>query len=271
MDLRGSKRSSSEAVTVKAAIFITHKLHEIMPLSHRVTILRNGHSVATVRTADSSPQELARLMVGHDVSLNISKNPFNPGATVLDIDNLQVAGTHGPAVRGMSFSIREGEIVGIAGVDGNGQTDLVEAVLGLRPVEAGRVRLGDEDVTGAPLSQLMDRGVAHVPGDRHAAAIVGDFSLEENALLSFSDREPFTRNGFLQTRVIRSFAERIIQSYKVKAVSPDVTMNTLSGGNQQRFVMGRAMSHDPRLFVVVQPFSASPHGCPWCWKKPVCI
>ncbi len=238
----------------KAVIFIAHKLSEIMELSDRVTVLRAGRSVATVKTSETSPPELARLMVGQDVSLSFPKAPANPGKPLLEIRNFSVTTDEGlAAVKNVSFDIREGEIVGIAGVDGNGQTELIEALLGLRPLGAGSARLDGAEITGLPLADLMEKGVAFVPADRHASAIVGDFSLTDNGLLGFEDDPRFAQKGLLAMRRIQAFAEDLIRSYRVQTPSAQVPIKNLSGGNQQRFVMARAMAHDPRLLVVVQP------------------
>ncbi len=238
----------------KAVIFIAHKLSEILSLSNRVTVLRAGRSIATLDTSECSPPQLARLMVGQDVSLTIEKAAAKPGRPVLEVRGLSVTGDNGKtAVEQLSLTVHEGEVIGIAGVDGNGQTELVEAIVGLRRAASGSVLLDGVEVTNLTLANLMERGVALVPADRHAAALVSDFNLVDNALLGFEDDPRFAARGMLALRKVQALAEDLIRNYHVKTPSAQIPIKNLSGGNQQRFVMARAMSHDPRLLVVVQP------------------
>jgi ABC-type uncharacterized transport system ATPase subunit len=238
----------------KSVIFITHKLEEVMALSTRVTVLRQGHNVGTLQTDRTNPQELARLMVGRDLPGKISKIPQKPGRAILEIANLCVAGDRTAAVlRDLSLSVHAGEIVGIAGVDGNGQTELVEAICGLRRAAAGTIRFSDENIANLAPAAILKKGIACIPADRHASAIIEKFSLDQNALLGFSHTRPFASRGFIDPSAVLHFTRDIIAQYGVKARSSAAPMKSLSGGHQQRFVFGRTIRHDPQLLIAVQP------------------
>jgi general nucleoside transport system ATP-binding protein len=238
----------------KSVIFITHKLDEVCALSNRITVLRHGRNVATLETSKSEPQQLARLMVGQDVALRIEKRPHDTGPVLLQISDLRVANHDGRAViKDLSLTLRRGEIVGIAGVDGNGQAELVQALLGLLPPARGSVHLQGDDITYLTQAKRMEKGIAIIPADRHREAVVQDLSLVDNALLGFSDAPPLAKFGFLQRAAAIRFTQKIIADFSVKAPSPRVPMRTLSGGHQQRFVFGRALEHHPRLLIAVQP------------------
>lgn len=238
----------------KAVIFISHKLDEIMALSDRVTVLRHGKAMTTVATQTTTPAELARLMVGRTVAQVVDKKPVADDHLVLKVTELSTCAVdRGVALEQVSLSIRAGEILGIAGVDGNGQVELVEAILGLRPIERGEIWLQERRVTGHSLARLMREGVALVPADRHAAAIVEDFSLIDNAVLGLSDEPAMSEFGLLSPRLAKRFTQQLMSSFGVKAPSPHARIGSLSGGNQQKLVMARALSTSPRLFVVMQP------------------
>jgi simple sugar transport system ATP-binding protein len=237
----------------KSVIFITHKLDEVISLSNRVTVLRHGRNVSTFRTDRTSPNELARLMVGREIPTKITKSIRRPGPAVLEITNLDVSGHRTNIIQHLSLSVHAGEIVGIAGVDGNGQTELVEAICGLRRITRGAILFNGEDIANFRPAAILKKGLACLPADRHSAAVVESFSLEQNALLGFSHTPPFAAHGFIDSAAVLNFAQEIIAQYGVKADSPATSMRNLSGGHQQRFVFGRTLRHDPRLLIAVQP------------------
>jgi ABC-type uncharacterized transport system ATPase subunit len=238
----------------KSVIFITHKLDEVMTLSDRVTVLRHGQNVATFETQSSNRQELAHMMVGQEIALKVEKQPRQPGRVVLEIKNLLVRGDRGTQdINILELSVHQGEIVGIAGVDGNGQTELVETICGLRQASSGTIVLNGENIANTRPAHIMKKGIACLPANRHAAAIVEDFSMQENALLGFSHAEPFATNGLLHPTEILHFTQTIIDEYRVKVDSPQTRIRNLSGGHQQRFVFARTVHHDPDVLIAVQP------------------
>ncbi|MBI3760489.1 MAG: ABC transporter ATP-binding protein [Chloroflexi bacterium] len=243
-------------------IFITHKLEEVMEISDRCTVLRDGRVVGTVNTREITEAELARMMVGREVVFRVEKKPARPGEVVLDVNQLSVAGERGlMAVRGLSLEVRAGEILGLAGVDGNGQTELVESIIGLRRPVAGRVSIAGRDMTGATPRQVIEQKVTHIPEDRLTMGLVPTFSVQENLILDSYAEAPYSRsplgNGkagwFLNARAIFDHARRAIADYNIKAPGPAVKSKLLSGGNLQKLVLARAMYHSPRLLVAVQP------------------
>ena len=238
----------------KTIIFITHKLNEVMAVTDRVTVMRLGKVTGNLITAQTSPREIARLMVGREVLLRVTKKPKTPGDEVLRVENLWVKDNRGlEAVKGVSFSVRAGEIVGIAGVAGNGQTELVEALTGLRKVESGHVFLLDENVTNMNARELRSRGLAHIPEDRHKYGLVLDFPSYYNVILGRHYREPFCSGGFLVMNNIMSFARELFETFDIRPRMPDMLSGNLSGGNQQKLVVAREMSSRPRVIIVNQP------------------
>lgn len=239
----------------KSVIFITHKMNEIMSHSDRVSVLRAGRNIATLDTEACNPHQLAVMMVGQGTALDVEKQTTREfGSTVLQLEDIAVRGeSSARAITGVSLSIRAGEIVGIAGVDGNGQQELAEAILGLRRIEHGTMALGGNEITHHSPAERIAAGIAAIPGDRHAAAIVSEFDLVDNAMLGFATGSRFASFGFLRRSALLEFTRRIITEYRVKTVSPQTAIRTLSGGNQQRFVIGRTVDRDPRLLVAVQP------------------
>lgn len=236
----------------KSVIFITHKLREITAVTHRVTVLRRGEVVATLDTPSTTVEELARLMVGEELPPPRARAPRPPGKEVLRVEAFTVPGPEGePAVRGVSFSVREGEILGIAGVQGNGQTELVEALVGLRPW-SGRAELRGRDLAGRGPGELASLGIAHIPEDRHGMGLILDFTLAENAVLGrlrpFLDRMGRVRWG----RVLR-FTRDLISRFSIQAPGPKAVARHLSGGNQQRLVVGREIAKEPVLLIANQP------------------
>ncbi|MCS7179368.1 MAG: ABC transporter ATP-binding protein [Anaerolineae bacterium] len=246
------RRMADEGHTV---IFITHKLDEVFAVSDRVTVLRQGKVVAIRETARTDKRELARLMVGRDVLFRLEKRPVTIGPTVLEVRNLRVRSDRGlPAVRGVSFSIARGEILGIAGVAGNGQRELVEALVGLRQVEKGRVLLNGEDITNRSPRDLVRRGICYVPGER-LVGTVPNLSVAENLILKTYDQAPICRGVFLDTQAIASHADALIEQYAVTTPSRETPLKLLSGGNIQRTILARETSGAPVLLIAAHPTS----------------
>jgi general nucleoside transport system ATP-binding protein len=235
-------------------IFISHKLNEVLEIADRITVLRRGKKVDTVPRAGATEERLARMMVGREVLLRVDKPPATPGEPLLKVDGLHVLGELGlGAVNGVSFDVRRGEIVGLAGVDGNGQSELVEALSGLRKVEAGTVRLAGRDVTGASAHDVLHRGLGHIPEDRQRRGLVLNFSLAENLALHDYDAEPNARFGWLFPRRLVQRARGILRQFDVRGGGPQTLASALSGGNQQKVVVGRELSRDPQVLLAAQP------------------
>jgi simple sugar transport system ATP-binding protein len=238
----------------KTIVFITHKLGEAMHAADEITVLRDGRNVGTVDADATSREELARLMVGRDVVMELDPSPTEPGAEILRVEEVTVETERGvDAVDGVSFAVREGEIFGIAGVDGNGQAELVEAVTGIRRPDAGRIRFAGSDATGGSRRDRTDVGMAYVPEDRQERGLVMPFDLVENAILGSQHRTPFAGGGRLDWAAARDHAEAVVETHDVRPPDADVTAESLSGGNQQKFVVGRELERDPRLMVAAQP------------------
>ena len=235
-------------------IFISHKLNEVLEIADRITVLRRGKKVDTVPRAGATEEGLARMMVGREVLLRVDKPPATPGEPLLQVENLHALDELGlEAVNGVSFDVRRGEIVGLAGVDGNGQSELIEALSGLRKVEAGRVRLAGRDVTGASAHDVLHRGLGHIPEDRQRRGLVLNFSLAENLALHDYDAEPNARFGWLFPRRLVQRARGILRQFDVRGGGPQTLASALSGGNQQKVVVGREMSRDPHVLLAAQP------------------
>ena len=243
----------------KTVVIITHKLSEVLAISDDVTVMRDGRVVGSVRTAETSAAELARMMVGREVLLRVEKAEAHPGAAVLSVRGLSVAaGEGGRGLHDVSFDVRAGEIVGLAGVEGNGQTELMEALAGLvAPGRVtGRVELNGADITHMGARRRRESGVAHVPEDRHRRGLLLDFDLAENSILGDHYRRPaVTAAGgvLLDKRGIRGRALEVIQDFDVRPANPDLPARALSGGNQQKLVIGREFELNPKLLLVSQP------------------
>lgn len=238
----------------KTIIFITHKLKEIMSTCDRVTVIRRGKVIKTVDVQDTDENQLAALMVGREVSFEIEKAEANPSQTVLDIANLVVEDNRGvEVVRGLNMQVRAGEVVGLAGVDGNGQTELIEAITGLRPVKAGTIRLGGHDVTNASPRKVTEVGVGHIPEDRHKRGLVLDFSVSENMVLQTYYQAPFSKNGLIQKEEVDQYAERLISEFDVRTPDKHVPIRALSGGNQQKAIIAREVDRNPDFLIAAQP------------------
>jgi general nucleoside transport system ATP-binding protein len=238
----------------KSVIFITHKLGEVLEVADRITVIRRGRTIGTVPARGATQEELARLMVGREVVLRVEKTPAEPAAALLTVERLEVADDRGlTKVDGLSLEVRSGEIVGIAGVDGNGQTELVEAIAGLRRTAAGRIVLAGNDITSADARGALDAGLGHIPEDRQRRGLVLEFTLAENVVLHDYDREPFSRFGWLFPSWMRVRARDLLEEYDVRGGGPDTPARSLSGGNQQKVVVAREVARDPALLIAAQP------------------
>ncbi|GIF10915.1 ABC transporter ATP-binding protein [Actinoplanes teichomyceticus] len=237
----------------KSIVFITHKLKEVKAIADRITVIRRGRVVGSA-SPDTSEDQLAALMVGRAVSLEVDKAPAEPGRTVLQVSGLVVDDDRGVrAVDGVDLEIRAGEVLGIAGVQGNGQTELVEAVMGLREVRAGQVQLDGEDLAGMSTKRILRSGVGYVPEDRSHDGVVKEFSVAENLVLDMYDRSPFGNPFRLDTSRIGTNAKDRVAQFDIRCQSPETPVGTLSGGNQQKVVIAREMSRPLRLFIASQP------------------
>jgi general nucleoside transport system ATP-binding protein len=239
----------------KTILLITHKLEEVMAVADRVTVMRAGRVVAELDTAATDPRELARLMVGRDVVFDIERTEAALGAPVLEIADLQVRNDRGlEAVDHVSLSVRAGEILGIAGVDGNGQNELAEAIAGLRTPTAGHIRIEGHDVTQASAAdRLHAHGLAYVPEDRQRTGLVLDNSIAANIMMRDYRQAPFARHGLLDFGAARDHAARLVKTYDVRLQSIDQEARYLSGGNQQKVILAREIERGPKVLVVCQP------------------
>jgi len=239
----------------KSIILITHKLKEIKAIADRCTVIRRGKVVGTVAVADTSLEQMAEMMVGRQVSFHVEKGPFRPGQVVLNIEGLSVRNSRKlPALKSFSLEVRSGEIVGVAGVEGNGQTELVEALTGLRPSDSGRIVVDGHDLTKASVRQRIDAKIAHIPEDRQKRGLVLDYTLAENFVLENHGRPPYSRNGFLNKEAITAQAEKLIEAFDVRSgEGARSKARGLSGGNQQKAIVGREIDSNPDLLIAVQP------------------
>ncbi|WP_232701570.1 ABC transporter ATP-binding protein [Halobacterium wangiae] len=238
----------------KTVIFITHKLGEAMHAADDVTVLRDGKHVGSVDAGETSREELAELMVGREVILEVQKQPADVGERVLGVDSLSVRDDRDvPAVRDVSFSVREGEVFGIAGVDGNGQSELIEAITGLREPESGTVTFEGRDLSEDSRRERIDNGMAYIPEDRQERGLVMEFDLVENGILGSQHSAPFAGSGRIDWEQSRDHAEHVVEAYDVRPPNADNDAASLSGGNQQKFIVGREFERDPRLVVATHP------------------
>lgn len=239
----------------KSVILITHKLKEVMSMSDRVTIIRRGKVTGIVKTSETNIDELAELMVGRKVNLVVEKNEAKLGAEVLKVSNLSANNHRGiPAIKDISFDIHGGEILGIAGVDGNGQTELLEVLTGLRKPHNGSIVMNGKDLYGKSPREIIDAGVGHIPEDRHKRGLILKYSLVENSILGIHRKDEFTKKGFIMNyKAIRSHCEKLIEEFDVRTPNADVFASALSGGNQQKLIAAREISKDPELLIAAQP------------------
>jgi len=237
-----------------AIIFISHKLNEVLDIADRVTVLRRGKMIDTVPTDGATREGLARLMVGREVLLRVDKTPGTPAEVLLDVEGLTVLDDRElEAVHDVSFQVRAGEIVGIAGVDGNGQTELIDAVTGLRKAQAGRVTVAGKEITNDGAREALDAGLGHIPEDRHRRGLVLDFTLAENIALHDYNEPPDSRFGWLYPSRLIARARRLLQAFDVRGGGPLTRAASLSGGNQQKVVVAREVERDPRVLLAAQP------------------
>ena len=241
----------------KSILFISHKLAEIMEVADRCTVIRKGKYIGTVETAKTTIAELSAMMVGRDVNFHVEKKETKLGDVLLNVENMTVASKahKNNAVKNVSFQVRAGEIVCIAGIDGNGQTELVYGLTGLEPVTTGKVELCGKDITKAPIRERNISGLSHIPEDRHKHGLVLDYSLEDNMILQRYFEPEFTNKlGFLKRKNIRDNAKRLIEQYDVRSGQGPVTMTrSMSGGNQQKAIIAREIDKNPDVLIAVQP------------------
>ena len=241
----------------RSILFITHKLNEIMEVADRCTVLRKGKYIGTVDIADTTKEELSKMMVGRDVSLEVSKSPATPGENIMTVTDLTVAsGTHKKvnAVKNISFNVKAGEIVGIAGIDGNGQSELVHAITGLVKPKSGRIELCGTDISKASVRKRSKTGMSHIPEDRHKHGLVLDFTLKENMVLQRYWERDFEKLGFIKNDEIRAYSDRLIERFDVRSGEGSNSIaRSMSGGNQQKAIVAREMDKEHKLLVAVQP------------------
>ena len=239
----------------KTIIFISHKLREVLEISDRITVMRRGKVVGHLITKDTNQAEIATAMVGRAVLLRVEKKPAKPGAVTFRVENLTALNDTGvPALKGVSFELREGEILGIAGVEGNGQSELVEVLAGTRKVSGGKIFLGDKDVTAYDARAEREAGIAHIPEDRRGAGLVLNYSIAENTILGRQRNEKFAwHHLLLLLDVIRKWAAQLVREFDIRTPSIDVPARALSGGNQQKIIVAREMASQPRVLLAAQP------------------
>lgn len=237
-----------------SVIFISHKLHEVLAISDRVTVLRDGVVVGSQPRGQMTKADLARMMVGREVMLQPEKPVITPGEVRLQVTDLWALNDMGvPALRGVNLEVRSGEILGLAGVSGNGQRELAEVINGLRPATAGHVYLEGVDITGAPTATLIARGLAYIPEERMRDGMIKDFTVAENLILREHHREPYARSGFLNFRAIAQVTEQRIRDFRIKTPSHETLAKSLSGGNIQKIILARELSRNPRVIIAAQP------------------
>jgi simple sugar transport system ATP-binding protein len=246
------KRLVAEGKTI---LLITHKLKEIKEVSGKCTVLRRGKCIGTVDTEVTTEEQMASMMVGREVNFHVEKGEAIPGAPVLKIQNLQVLNNKGlPAVKNLSLEVRAGEILGLCGIDGNGQTELIQAITGLRRIDSGSVLIHDNDVTMLPIRQRNDMGLGHIPEDRHKHGLILDFRLDENLVVHAYDRPPFSNMGLLNFDAIEKNSERLIGEFDIRSNQGSASpARLMSGGNQQKAIVAREIDRSPAVLVVAQP------------------
>lgn len=238
----------------RGLVFISHKLQEVLDLSDRITVLRHGRVTGITTPAESDRHDLAQMMVGREVKLAPDKAQIEPGEPLITITDLYVKGDRGTdAVKGVNLEVRMGEILGIAGISGNGQPELAEAIAGLRRPYAGKIMINNQDTTASKPNQIRKAGLSYVPEERMKDGVVGQFDIKENMILLEHGNKPFCRNCFLDFKQIRKHSEKLVKEYTVKTPSIDTTTKNLSGGNIQKLIMARELSADPKVLLASQP------------------
>ena len=240
----------------KSILFITHKLNEIMEVADRCTVLRKGKLIGTVEVAQTNREELSKMMVGRPISFEVEKQDIEPGKTVLKVENVVVPSKlhKNNAVKGISFEVREGEIVCLAGIEGNGQSEFVYALTGIEKMSSGKITLCGSDISKASIRKRSLLGISHIPEDRHKYGLVLDFSLAENLVLQHYREKLFQRFGFIRFKEVRNYARRLIEIYDIRSgQGPDTIARSMSGGNQQKAILAREIDKNPQLLVAIQP------------------
>ena len=238
----------------KSIVLITHKLQEIMQVSDRVTVIRKGEGIGTVTTSESSPEELASLMVGRQVTFKTEKGPSHPKQPILEVKDLVVEDNRKiTRVKHLNLTVRAGEIVGIAGIDGNGQSELIEAITGLRKVKQGQILVNGQDITNQTPRFVTESGVGHIPQDRHKHGLVLNFSVGYNAALQTYYKEPLSKHGVMNYKEVSLYANQIIDEFDVRTQGEHELARALSGGNQQKLIIGREVTRDPDLLIAALP------------------
>jgi len=238
----------------KTILFISHKLKEIMEISDRVTVMRDGKVVDTVEKADTSEIDLARLMVGRDVFLKTAPPSKKIGDVILKAENLSAINEfHRPVLINVDFEVRSGEILGIAGIDGNGQTELVRALIGLQKLTEGKISLRGREITGLPVKKIRDAGIGVVPEDRLIEGLIVDFDVQENLCLGQQRNEPFSKNGLFDWKAVSSNAEKLVEKFDIRTPNIEHSARLLSGGNQQKVIVAREIFHAPDMMIAAQP------------------
>ncbi len=253
----------------KSIIIITHKLKEIKAVADRCTVIRRGKYIGTVDVENTTEAEMAKMMVGREVSFKVEKKPAKPGEVVLEVQNLSVKNNKKVlGLKDFSLQVRAGEIVGIAGVEGNGQSELIEAITGLRKVESGKIIFKNNDITGESIRNRINSGIAHIPEDRHKRGLVLDYSMEDNMVLEVYNKEPFSKKGLLNRKEIKTYAKRIIEEFDVRSGEGAASIaRSLSGGNQQKAIIGREIELNPELLIAAQPTRGLDVGSIECIHK----
>ena len=251
--MRGFKKEG------KSILFITHKLNEIMAVADRCTVLRKGKYMGTVDIKDTTKEELSRMMVGRDVQLQVDKKPAHPGDVVLDVEGVTIHNDQRKkdSVKDVTFQVHAGEIVCLAGIEGNGQTELVYGLTGLEKLSGGKITLDGKDITRESIRQRSKDGMSHIPEDRHKHGLVLDYSLENNMVLQRYWQPEFQKGGFIQSDKVREYSDKLIAQYDVRSGQGSSTIvRSMSGGNQQKAIIAREIDKDPKLLVAVQPPAA---------------
>ena len=237
-----------------ALIFISHKLHEVMDFTDRVTVLRDGRNVGTVPTAETSKKKLAEMMVGRELFFNPERPPVEIGEPRLQIINLEAQSDRETlALRGVSLEVAAGEILGLAGISGNGQSELAQVIAGLRPATGGKVLIDGEDVTGQSPKQLIEKGLAYIPEERNRDGMISEFTVAENLIMRDIDEEPYSRHTFLNFKAIEGKSDQLVRAFDIKTPGIDTPMKNLSGGNAQKVILARELSRNPRVLIAAQP------------------